>query len=436
MRIRQLELFRYGKFTDATLRFPPAAHDFHVIVGPNEAGKSTVRTAVSELLFGMKLKTPLNFVHDVSDLRLGGLLDVGRGGAGGATLAFHRARGAKSLRKPEDDGKLPDDFLEAALDGATREFFEQMFCLDHERLVAGGRSLLDASDKLGQVLFESAAGIGSLGPVREELEALRAALWAPRSGKTAFAAAEAAFAEATAELRALQVRTRDWVERQAALDKVRGEIEQARAAQRRLDAMRSKLERVRRLAPYLNAEAAKAAELAALGPVLELPPSATADLLEARATLSAVRAKLDTYREELARRQAERDALRADPEAIAFAADIEALDALRVECARHEQARPLMEADIARELEAAFAAAAQLGWPRDEAALRAALPSELALKTVTNLLHRRGALEQALDGARDALAERERELAQLSAQRAAIVADEVPEALRAALADA
>ncbi|WP_246791884.1 YhaN family protein [Burkholderia perseverans] len=437
MRIRQLDLFKYGKFTDATLRFPAAAHDFHVIVGPNEAGKSTVRTAVSELLFGMKLKTPLNFVHDISDLRLGGVLDVGRGGADGAALAFHRARGNKSLRTPDDnDTKLPDDFLDAALDGATREFFEQMFGLDHERLVAGGRSLLDASDKLGQVLFESAAGVGSLGPVREELETLRAALWAPRSGKTTFAVAEAAFTDATTELRAFQVRTRDWVERQEALDKVRGEIEQARAAQRRLDAVRSKLERVRRLAPYLNAEAAKAAELAALGPVIDLPPSATADLLDARATLSVVRAKLDLHREELAKRQAERDALVADADAIAFAADIDALDALRVECARHEQARPLVEADIARELEAAFAAAAQLGWPRDEAALRAALPSELALKTVTHLLHRRGALEQALDGARDALAERERELAQLSAQRAAIVADEVPHALRAALADA
>ncbi|WP_254615273.1 AAA family ATPase, partial [Burkholderia pyrrocinia] len=61
---------------------------------------------------------------------------------------------------------------------APREFFARMFGLDHGRLVGGGRSILDASDKLGQVLFESAAGVGSLGPVREELDARSVELWA------------------------------------------------------------------------------------------------------------------------------------------------------------------------------------------------------------------------------------------------------------------
>lgn len=160
MRISQLDLIKYGKFTDETLRFPSAAEDFHVIVGPNEAGKSTIRTAVSELLFGMKLQTPLDFLHSTPELRIGGVLESGTG-----ELAFHRARGRSPLRTPADD-KLPDDYLASILDGATREFFEQMFGLDHGRLVDGGRSILDASDKLGQVLFESAAGVGSLGPVR------------------------------------------------------------------------------------------------------------------------------------------------------------------------------------------------------------------------------------------------------------------------------
>ncbi|WP_177315915.1 ATP-binding protein, partial [Burkholderia ubonensis] len=165
MRIKRLDLIKYGKFTDAALGFPRADHDFHVIVGPNEAGKSTIRTAVSELLFGMKLQTPLDFLHSTPELRIGGVLE----GAAGE-MAFHRARGRTPLRTPANE-RLPDDYLAAVLDGASKEFFEQMFGLDHGRLVEGGRSILDASDKLGQVLFESAAGVGSLGPVREELEA-------------------------------------------------------------------------------------------------------------------------------------------------------------------------------------------------------------------------------------------------------------------------
>ncbi len=433
MRIRQLDLFKYGKFTDATLRFPAAAQDFHVIVGPNEAGKSTVRTAVSELLFGMKQRTPLDFLHDTPELRLGGLLDH----AGGA-LAFHRARGRTSLRTPED-AKLPDDHLDAVLDGATREFFEQMFGLDHERLVAGGRSLLDASDRLGQVLFESAAGVGSLGPVREELEALRAGLWAPRATRTSFALAEADFSTASSELKAVQVRTRDWTERQDALDAVRREIAGADERRRQVDRLRSTLERVRRLAPYLHGwreKAAQAAQLAALGGVVELPSSATADLLAAREKLAVGAKGLEFHREDLARRQAAREAIVADPEALKFAAEIDALAALSASCAAHEKALPGVEAARRQHLDAAAAAAGQLGWPREEAGLRAALPSALALKTVGNLLRRQGGLAQALAGARDALDERERALDRLHRQREAIVVETVPDALRLALAEA
>ncbi|MEX3548061.1 MAG: AAA family ATPase [Burkholderia sp.] len=430
MRIRQLDLFKYGKFTDATLRFPSAAQDFHVIVGPNEAGKSTVRTAVSELLFGMKQRTPLDFLHDTPELRLGGLLDH----AGGA-LAFHRARGRTSLRTPEDV-KLPDDHLDAVLDGATREFFEQMFGLDHERLVAGGRSLLDASDRLGQVLFESAAGVGSLGPVREELETLRVSLWAPRATRSSFALAETDFSTASSELNALQVRTRDWTERQDALDAVRREIAEADERRRQVDRLRSTLERVRRLAPYLHAWREKTAQLVDLGSVVELPPSATADLLAARETLAVSGQGLEFHRVDLARRQAAREAIVADPEVLRFTAEIDALAALSASCAAHEKALPVVEAARCQHLDAAAAAAGQLGWPREEAALRAALPSTLALKTVTNLLRRLGGLAQALASARDALDERERALDRLRTQRDAMVVEAVPDALRLALAEA
>ncbi|WP_175924198.1 ATP-binding protein [Burkholderia latens] len=430
MRISQLDLIKYGKFTDETLRFPSATQDFHVIVGPNEAGKSTIRTAVSELLFGMKLQTPLDFLHATPELRIGGVLD-GRTG----TLAFHRARGRSPLRTPADD-KLPDDYLTAVLDGATREFFEQMFGLDHGRLVDGGRSILDASDKLGQVLFESAAGVGTLGPVRDELDARAAELWAPRRSGSAFAQAEALFNEAVGELKAVQVRTRDWVDRKEARDAIEHEIEQARAEQRRLEALRSKLERVRRLAPYLKELTIKEAALAELGAVVELPPTAYADLLKAQGDLAAERKVLEERRADLLAKRQARDAIEPDADVLALEGDIEALDRLRGACMNHAQDLLLLGAEVQRHLSAAGAAAAQLGWPTDEPSLRAALPSALSLKTVANLLRDHGALHQALAGAREALDERTRELAQVQDQLARLSTVEVPEVLRAALADA
>ncbi|KVR86986.1 ATP-binding protein [Burkholderia vietnamiensis] len=430
MRISQLDLIRYGKFTDETLRFPAAGQDFHVIVGPNEAGKSTIRTAVSELLFGMKLQTPLDFLHATPDLRIGGVLE---GNAG--TLAFHRARGRSSLRTPADD-KLPDDYLAAILDGATREFFEQMFGLDHGRLVDGGRSILDASDKLGQVLFESAAGVGTLGPVREELDARAAELWAPRRSGSAFALAETSYNDAVGELKAVQVRTRDWVERKEARDAIEHEIDQARAEQRRLETLRSKLERVRRLAPYLKELTFKEAALAELGAVVELPPSAYADLLKAQGDLAAEQKVLEERRADLLAKRQARDAIVPDADALALAGDIEALDRLRGACMNHAQDLLLLGADVERHLSAAAAAAAQLGWPTDEPSLRAALPTALSLKTVANLLRDHGALHQALSGARESLDERTRELAHAQEQLARVSTVDVPQALRTALADA
>ncbi|WP_322028430.1 ATP-binding protein [Paraburkholderia sp. J76] len=430
MRLKQLDLIKYGKFTDTTLPFPRAVHDFHVIVGPNEAGKSTVRTAVSELLFGMRLQTPLDFLHGTPELRLGGVLENGA-----AEQRFHRARGRNSLRTPQDD-KLPDDFLAAFLDGASKEFFEQMFGLDHARLVEGGRSILDASDKPGQVLFESAAGVGSLGPVREELESRAAELWAPRRSGSAYAQAEASFSEATSELKAAQVRTRDWVEKRDALETVEQAIERLRDEQRGLESQRSKLERVRRLAPYIEELSLKQNELAALGDVVDLPPTAYADLLKAQADIAAERKVQEARQADLAGKQASRDAIEPDRAALALAAEIDALDTLRGECVNHPRELLVCETTIRNHLDAAFAAAAQLGWPSEEAALRAALPGALALKTVTNLLRDHGVREQALTTAREAHGDQTRKLAQLQEQLTRLPGIDVPLALHAALDDA
>src|SRR5690242_12334715 len=95
MRIGRLELIRYGKFTDHAVEFPQAEHDFHFVVGPNEAGKSTIRNAISELLFGMPHSSPLAFVHPQSDLRLGARIEM-NGGPAGETFAFHRTKSRKS----------------------------------------------------------------------------------------------------------------------------------------------------------------------------------------------------------------------------------------------------------------------------------------------------------------------------------------------------
>lgn len=48
MRVRRLDLARYGKFTDRTIDFGPRRDDgpdLHIVFGLNEAGKSTALNA-------------------------------------------------------------------------------------------------------------------------------------------------------------------------------------------------------------------------------------------------------------------------------------------------------------------------------------------------------------------------------------------------------
>ena len=75
MRLRRLDLIRYGRFTDSSLELPRGQPDLHIVVGPNEAGKSTVRSAIGDLLFGIPSRSALNFVHEYGSMRIGAVLE-------------------------------------------------------------------------------------------------------------------------------------------------------------------------------------------------------------------------------------------------------------------------------------------------------------------------------------------------------------------------
>ena len=102
MRLRHLDLLRYGRFTDRRLELPAAEHDFHLIVGPNEAGKSTTRAAIGDLLYGIPTRTPLAFLHPMPELRLGAELAPNRPGEGPA-LAIQRVKGNKQTLRDAAD---------------------------------------------------------------------------------------------------------------------------------------------------------------------------------------------------------------------------------------------------------------------------------------------------------------------------------------------
>lgn len=53
MRLRRLDLTRFGHFTDRSIDLGPAEtdkSDFHIVYGPNEAGKTTLMEAYLRLI--------------------------------------------------------------------------------------------------------------------------------------------------------------------------------------------------------------------------------------------------------------------------------------------------------------------------------------------------------------------------------------------------
>ena len=82
MRIARFDLAAFGHFTNTTLTFPTGAPDIHVVHGPNEAGKSTLRAALLDWFYGIHGRTPYGFKHGypammlaarIEDPTLGGL---------------------------------------------------------------------------------------------------------------------------------------------------------------------------------------------------------------------------------------------------------------------------------------------------------------------------------------------------------------------------
>ncbi len=415
MRLQTLELIRYGRFTDEKLVFPHSDCDFHLVVGPNEAGKSTIRRAVVELLFGMPLRSDMDFRHPLAELRLGAVVES-PGSSASAALAFHRARGRKPLRRP-DDSVLAEAALAEHLGGATAGLFERMFCLDLAGLLKGGQTILDASDDVGQLLFQSAAGLSSLGALRDALAAEADSLYAPRkSGSRAFYAALDPYEAARQALRGATVNTRAWSAAQGEVERLDAACGEAGGRYRALSAQRQRLERIRRIAPRVAQLHDLQVQLAGLAQAPLFPPEAAQRLADGEVALATQTTRLELLRQTGQALQAQRAALTVDEAVLAQAGAVEALAAQGQACSHHHRDIGRREEEVLTRLRDAAALAAQLGWPADEAALRARLPSTLALRALATLTQQRGALAQARQSAEEGLQRARAALERLQAQ--------------------
>ena len=433
MRITRLDLLRYGKFTDKSVSLPGSDKDFHLIVGPNEAGKSTLRNAIQDLLFGIETRSRYNFLHPHSEMRLGALIEQSAN-----KLDFIRTKARNKTLQTFTGTPLPDNALTPFLGQIDRAFFDQMFGLNHERLVTGGQEILSASNDIGQILFQAAAGIGNLGEIRDRLESEADKLWAKRkSSDREYYIASAELEQAEAALKQATVRTKDWQEARGKVDQIGESLKLAQEQYRTLEQERIQLERVRRVAPMLTTLTELERQLAALGRVISLPENASVQFANAEHEIAIATPSLILFEKQAVELQERIAALRPDEFILSRGADIKALSEMRQQLRNHESDIGKREAEIHVLWQTVEESMRQLGWTaQSEEAVAQRLPGSLVRSAIDNLIRRHEALEQALSAAEETLKNREEEARVINAEIAELPASEIPVTLVDALATA
>ncbi len=220
MRILRLDLLAFGPFTHQHLDFGDG-RGLHLVLGENEAGKSSTLRALRDFLFGIPPQSDDNFEHAYGALRIGATLANGQD----SPRQFVRRKGQKNTLL-EADGQTPASVagFEALLGGLNPDLFGRLFGLGHEQLVAGGREIVSGNGAWGPILFAAGAGIGNLQAVQKQLDAEAAKLFAPQAKSRSVNARIAAVKDARKRMQDAQVPGSRWAGHDASLRQLRGTL--------------------------------------------------------------------------------------------------------------------------------------------------------------------------------------------------------------------
>ena len=415
MRLRRLDLLRYGHFTDRSFELHAGNIDFHIVFGPNEAGKSTALSAIEDLLFGIPLRSPYDFKHDYSSMRIGAVLENGT-----ESMEFVRRKGLKDTLLGNSDLPIPGGqaVLRPFLAGADRSSFERMFSLDHVRLETGGKEILEARDEIGQMLFAAGTGISGLRDRLADLTREANELWGPRRAKDRkYYVAADKLKGAESELRQQTLTASKWQELKRTFDNAEEVYAEVEAEFEKTSAERRRLGRIRRVYRHVGRKGELDAEIAALGMVVPLPEDARQVLDESEREESDASTRIDVLSGGLAKAHEELKALTYDEQLVLRADDIDHLHERRIEIRGERADLPKRQAELDAAEAALRALAAELGWDEkevDESIAR--IPGRTKLAAVRPLLARRGELASDVRNKTESLEEAEAERSGLETQ--------------------
>ena len=265
MRIEGLNLAAFGPFTDQKLDLGPADGKPCIVVGRNEAGKSSALRAITALLFGIPVRSPDDFLHDYKDLRIGARLS----GQSGDGVEIFRRKGRSNTLLGPDGQPVDDGVLRGLLGGVEESVFAARFGIDHMRLRAGGQELLEARGDVAETLFGADLGISDVRGVIKQLDDEARALFVPRGQNQVVPKLLRQLKQHKADISAHVTLTRDWQQ----IDDERKDLEGQRAdIAGQLETLRRQRARCERLAGALPLVRERGALVTQLEPLADAQP--------------------------------------------------------------------------------------------------------------------------------------------------------------------
>jgi uncharacterized protein YhaN len=267
MRIHRLDLTRFGLFTDISLDL--SAPGTHLVLGHNEAGKTTAMAAIEQLLYGIPVRTTHAFHHEMRDLRLGALLADDEGD----TLEIIRVKKQSNTLQAPDGDTIEQARLAKLLHDVAEEVFTSLFTIGHEEIVAGGEALLHSDGEVGRALFSASRGTTDLTAVLRRLDERASELFKSSATKPLLNAALKDYKEATSEAKTLSMGASEVLGLDKKLVAAQNDHDTMADERRALAGRRSLLQQTRAARPLLVARAdhvATQTQLETEGPLVDV----------------------------------------------------------------------------------------------------------------------------------------------------------------------
>lgn len=248
MKILRVNLIAFGPFTETVLDLSEGEEGFHIIYGPNEAGKSSALRALRQMLYGIPDRSADDFLHPYAKMQIGGVIRH----SDGTMLDFVRRKGRGNTLRTGDDNKVLDEAqLRRFLGNIDASIFATMFGIGHADLVQGGEEITQGGGNVGQALFAAGSGLSDLRRIQMELQADAEVLFKPTATTKPINVALADLKKNLKEIRDAQLPGQEWEVHYRALQEAqnrKNEVDHDLQAKERI---RHRLERIRDSLPLI-----------------------------------------------------------------------------------------------------------------------------------------------------------------------------------------